>query len=134
MNTRKLITALMAALVLLPAAYAADTKPVVRPYDLFTTEERAQMHEQMQNAKTWEERLAIREQHQQEIQKRADAKGATLAGGPMMGRGGYGAGVGPGVGACAGDGPYGHGPGGYGHHGHHGGGFGPQAENCPLAK
>jgi hypothetical protein len=85
---------------------------------LMTVEERTALREQMLNAKTPEERLAIAEANRAVIQQRAAEQGITL---PACG--GPGAGVGPGAGPGAGAGFFGAGVG-------PGAGFGPGAGRC----
>ncbi len=83
------------AIIALPAITEnALAQDVMRGRDLMTSEERQQARSEMFNAKTQEERDAVRTRHQEEMQSRAAEKGAKLPyeSGPS-GRG-YGPGVG----------------------------------------
>ncbi|HSO07543.1 MAG TPA: hypothetical protein VLW45_09895 [Pelomicrobium sp.] len=130
MTTRNLTLGALAAVLATAAAwtFAADpatvegvqndpaqiTRPA-RGWQLMTPEERAAHREAMLNAKTPEERQALREQQHKLMQERAAAQGITLPDKPgpyghgwQRGQGpGYGAGpgYGGGRGGCRGFGP-----------------------------
>lgn len=80
--------ALAAGLAALPASAQQTPPPAApgaqpqRPYanQLMTQEERDAFRKQMQDAKTPEERLKLRDAHRAEMQKRAEAQGLTLQG------------------------------------------------------
>lgn len=130
MRTRKLSIAALAAALATAAAwsFAADSAPaegvqnepapITRPargWQLMTPEERAAHRDAMLNARTPEERQALREQQHKLMQERAAAQGIALPDEPgpygrgwKHGRGpGHGAapGYGGGRGGCRGYGP-----------------------------
>jgi hypothetical protein len=66
---------------------------------LMTQQERTEHHAKMSAAKTAEEREQIRKEHHEQMKERAKARGVTLPGKPVIGRGGKGpgdGGLGPG--------------------------------------
>ena len=111
-------TAFFAAAAFHAAAQSADAPvPKSEPiygYRMMNEQERDEYRAQMRNARSTEERQALRDEHRKAMEVRAKERGVTLpeprgpgAGGP---RGGMGPGSGPGYGLGAGGGP-GSGPG-----------------------
>ena len=126
----KPITLLLAACVLsAPALYAQD-KPKSEPiygYRMMSDPERNDYRDRMRNARSVEERQAIRDEHRKLMEARAKERGATLP--EPRGPRGPGAG-GPGYGPAAGKGP-GYGPRGEGK----GPGYGPGPRgDCPAGQ
>jgi len=122
MTIRKLMVAAVAAafMGLVVPAYAAEqaTQPKSEPiygYRLMTNQERNEYREKMRNARSPEERQAVRDEHHKAMQARAKERGVTLPDRPR----GPGAGMGPGGGMGPGSGM---GP---------GGGMGPGAGKGP---
>lgn len=112
-HVRKLTAAAVAAALMALAipAHAAEEapKPKSEPiygYRMMTDQERNEFRERMRNAKSAEERQAIRDEHHKAMQARAKERGVTLPDQPR----GPGAGKGPGYGPGGGKGPGG-GPG-----------------------
>lgn len=120
-----LATAVAAAMMAMTATMFAAEEPARRSepiygYRLMTEQERNDYRERMRNARSAEERQAIRDEHRKLMEARAKERGVTLpeprgprGGGPGAGPGagkGPGTGGGPGKGPRAGQGP-GYGPG-----------------------
>lgn len=88
-------------------AYSADTPPAaanseVYGWQLMTPEERAAYHDRMRSLRTLEERQRFRDEHHQQMARRAKERGVTL---PEMPRGpGMSGGRGPGAGSGPGPG------------------------------
>jgi hypothetical protein len=130
MYSRKTIVAMIAAALMATAAYPLSAQTTDQParksepiygYRMMTDQERNEYREKMRNARSPEERQAVRDEHHKAMQARAKERGVTLPDqprGPGAGMGpgrgmGPGAGMGPGggMGPGAGKGP-GYGPGG----------------------
>jgi len=72
---------------------------------LMTPQERAEYRSRMRNARTYEERQRIRQEHHQQMQERARQRGVTLPPAPpARGYRGQGGGMGPGGGMGGGRG------------------------------
>jgi len=93
--------------------YGGNTAPrneQIDGYSLMTPQERDEYRDKMRNARTAEERQALREQHHLEMVQRAKDRGVTPpdtpppAGGQMGPGGGMGSGMGPGGGMGRGSG------------------------------
>lgn len=102
--------------------FAADPLPVkekvqakkqepIYGSQLMTAQERTAYHARMRAAKTVEEREKIRNEHHEQMQKRAQERGVTLPEPPPVRGGGMGPGGGIGPGSGMGPGSGGMGPG-----------------------
>lgn len=120
MRTRKRTIAALAAVLATAAAWTFAADPVTpggaqndpaqvtrpaRGHPLLTPEERAAHREAMLNAKTPEERQALRDQQHKRMQERAAAQGITLPDEPGPHGRGWKHGGGPGYGGRRGFGP-----------------------------
>lgn len=142
MNACTMLSAAVAAamMTMTVSLFAAEqtAPPKSEPiygYRMMTDQERNAYREKMRNAKSADERQAIRDGHRKEMEVRAKERGGTLpeprgprgeGQGPGYGKGagnGPGGGKGPGYGKGAGNGP------GYGK----GGGYGPRGD-CPAGQ
>lgn len=127
--TRSIIAvAVLGALTALATPVIAQEQTPAKPqqqreriygYQMMTDEERNAYREKMRNAKSAEERQAIRDEHHKAMQARAKERGVTLPDSPPPGKGpqGMGPGKGPrgggmGMGPAGGGPDYGKGPGG----------------------
>ena len=116
MNSRTIVAAaiaaaMMATTVSLFAAEAASgsTTPKSEPiygYRMMNDQERNEFRDKMRNAKSADERQALRDEHRKQMEARAKERGVTL---PVQ-RGSRSEGKGPGYGPGGGKGP-GYGPG-----------------------
>ena len=125
MNARTIVAAAVAAamMAMTVSLFAAEQAPAPKSepiygYRMMNDQERNEYREKMRNAKSAEERQALRDENHKRMQARAKERGVTL---PEQ-RGPRGEGKGPGYGPGSGKGPgYGKGPGGEGK----GPGYGP---------
>ncbi len=137
MYSRKTIVATIAAVLMATAAYPLSAQTADQParksepiygYRMMNDQERNEYREKMRNARSADERQALRDEHHKAMQARAKERGVTLPDSPPPGKGpqGMGPGKGPrgeGMGPGGGMGPgAGMGP---------GGGMGPGAGKGP---
>jgi len=133
MYSRKTIVATIAAVLMATAAYPLSAQTTDQParksepiygYRMMNDQERNEYREKMRNARSADERQALRDEHHKAMQARAKERGVTLPDSPPPGKGpqgmgprGEGMGPGGGMGPGAGMGP--------------GGGMGPGAGKGP---
>ena len=119
--------AMMAAATLFAADQPAPKSEPIYGYRMMNDQERNEYRDRMRNARSADERQAIRDEHRKLMETRAKERGVTLPQPRGPGAGGPGAGKGPGYG------PQGKGPG-YGPQGK-GPGYGPGPRgDCPAGQ
>jgi hypothetical protein len=126
MYSRMTLVATIAAALMATAAYPLSAQTTDQParksepiygYRMMNDQERNEFREKMRNAKSADERQALRDEHRKLMEARAKERGVTLpeprGPGSGPGAGGPGAGKGPGGGKGPGygPGPQGKGPG-----------------------
>jgi hypothetical protein len=133
--------AMMAAAALFAAEQPAPKSEQIYGYRMMGDQERNGYRDRMRNARSAEERQAIRDEHRSLMEARAKERGVTLPEprgpgfGPGPGGGGPGAGMGPRAGKGPGKGPGGGMGPGYGPGGAKGPGYGPGPRaDCPAGQ
>lgn len=110
--TAAIAVAMMAAATLFAADQPAPKSEPIYGYRMMNDQERNEYRDRMRNARSTEERQAVRDEHRKVMEARAKERGVTLPEprGPR-GPGAGGPGYGPGAGKGPGYGPQGKGPG-----------------------
>ena len=128
--TAALAVAMMAAATLFAADQPAPKSEPIYGYRMMNDQERNEFRDRMRNARSADERQAVRDEHRKLMEARAKERGVTLP--EPRGPGAGGPGYGPGAGKGPGYGPQDKGPG-YGPQGK-GPGYGPQGKGPGAGK